>query len=136
MNFFENIYINLLNNNYNLFLCQNENNDNNNYNTNNYEQDSRNKNILNEKDNLSYIIIIFETNNKNWDIESSKINIYNDKKNDKNLRRYSLDINAFIFYNKYPKEDEENENPNKSLRLTFLITGSDIKTEHLLFFQD
>ena len=65
MNFFDNIYINLLNNNYNLFLCQNENNDNNNYNTNNYEQDSRNKNILNEKDNLSYIIIIFETNNKN-----------------------------------------------------------------------
>ena len=61
-------------------------------------------------------------------------------KNDKNLRRYSFDINAFIFYNKYPKENEENENPNttpnKSLRLTFLITGSDIKTEHLLFFQD
>ena len=161
MSFLDNININELNNNYNLFLGQNENNDNdynNNYKINNFEQDSPKKNKLNENDNLSYNINNFENNNNNLDIDNNKININNDKNDDKKVRRYTFDINAFIPDNNYRKEDEENENPNptqnKTLQnfiskneflsknidfvdehLKFLITGSDIKTKHLFLNQ-
>jgi len=161
ISFLDNININELNSNYNLFLGQNENNDNdynNNYKINNFEQESPKKNKLNENDNLSYNINNFENNNNNLDIDNTKININDGENDDKKVRRYTFDINAFIPDNNYRKEDEENENPNptqnKTLQnfiskneflsknidfvdehLKFLITGSDIKTKHLFLNQ-
>ena len=115
---------------------------------NNLEEDSINKGSLN--DNLSYN---FENNNK---YENNKDNnfVNNEQTDDKKLRRYTFDINAFIPDNNYSKDGEENDNSNpiqnKTLQnfiskneflsknidyvdehLKFLITGSDIQTKHL-----
>ena len=140
-----------LNNNYNYI----RNMTNINY-DNNYEPESPKKN--NRDFSYSFNLNNFETSNN---ISDKDINIQNDnneKNDDKKMRRYTFDINAFFPDCNYRKEGEENENPtpaqNKTLQnfiskneflsknidfvdehLKFLITGSDIKTKHLFLNQ-
>ena len=110
--------------------------------------------------NFSYSFNLNNFENSN-NISDKDINIQNDdnkKKDDKKMRRYTFDINAFFPDSSYRKEGEESENPtstqNKTLQnfiskneflsknidfvdehLKFLITGSDIKTKHLFLNQ-
>lgn len=141
-----------LNNNYNYIKdITNINYDN----QNNFESVSPKKN---ENFSYSFNLNNFESNNN---ISEKDLNIKNDnneKNDDKKLRRYTFDINAFFPDCNYRKEGEENENPtpaqNKTLQnfiskneflsknidfvdehLKFLITGSDIKTKHLFLNQ-
>ena len=142
-----------LNNNYNYI----KNMTNINYeNTNNSEPESPKK----YNDNFSYSFNLNNFENSN-NISNKDINIQNDnneKIDDKKMRRYTFDINAFFPDCNYRKEGEESENPtsvqNKTLQnfiskneflsknidfvdehLKFLITGSDIKTKHLFLNQ-
>ena len=172
--FLNNININEINNSKNKLFQGNDNyldedddlndnymsNYNQNKNNNNIEEDSP---INNNNDNLSHECNInslnnFETNKIISESDNNKNNNKNEKTDDKKLRRYTFDINAFFPDNNYRKEGEENESPtanqNKTLQnfiskneflsknidfvdehLKFLITGSDIKSKHLFLNQ-
>ena len=166
ISFMDNININDLNNA--IYFNQNENInnnyciDNNENNTNKIQKssnlDNLNKNhIKNNNISCSYENN-FESNEKLLDNDFNKINNNKDNNDDKKLRRYTFDINAFFPDNNYHKEGEENENStqtqNKTLQnfickneflsknidfvdehLKFLLTGSDIKTKHLFLNQ-
>ena len=176
MSFLNNININEINNSKNKLFQGNDYylnedddlNDNyiNNYNqnkktiNNNIEEDSP---IKKNNDNLSYecndnSINNFENNKIISESDNTISNNKNDKTDDKKMRRYTFDINAFFPDNNYRKEGEENESPtatqNKTLQnfiskneflsknidfvdehLKFLITGSDIKSKHLFLNQ-
>ena len=169
LGFLDNININELHisnskefQNYDNYLNENEDN-NDDYNT-NYkiiqESPKKIKNIKNDDNEaFSYNINNIETN-KELDIsDNNKNSESNEKNDDKKMRRYTFDINAFIPDNNYLKEGEENENENPKIQnkalqnfiskneflsknidfvdehLKFLITGSDIKTKHLFLNQ-
>ena len=157
ISFMDNININELNNSNSLYYNNNDNINNNNQIENIYKLDSPNKNNLNNNISYSYNENNFESNKNLSDDDNSKNNINNDKNDDKKMRRYTFDINAFFPDNNYHKEGEENDttpNQNKTLQnfickneflsknidfvdehLKFLLTGSDIKTKHLFLNQ-
>ena len=164
LGFLDNININELHysnskefRNYDNYLNENE-DINNDYNS-NYKivQDSPKK--IKNDDNIAFSYNINNIqNNKYLDIsdnDNSKNSDSNEKNDDKKMRRYTFDINAFIPDNNYRKEGEENENENPKIQnktlqnfiskneflsknidfvdehLKFLITGCDIKSKHL-----